>query len=280
MDSHLLEDVIRLPPGVLSPTARHVALVLAWHSNAGTGACYPSIKTLADETGRTRRTIITAIGELERAGCLTKTNRKTRAGTGRNYILSFNIAKGEAIAPIGGPNGETIALNRCNNFTSNGETIAPEIEKEIKGKCVCGETPHGTHTISKITLVDLPGIAKRINIPLHYVRWRFDELEAAGWTLENGKRITPAGFPAHVQKWYRCEPRTGRPIYPDYGQHREPQQQQPKQYAPDDWTLCQERCANFKAGQCVRGCKIPPPQQERPIPPEECRGFSKLHAKG
>ena len=274
MDSHLLRDVIKLPTGVLSPTARHVALVLAWHSNTDTGACYPSIKTLADETGRTRRTIITAIGELERAGCLTKTNRKTRAGTGRNYILSFNLAKGEAIAPIGGPNGETIALNRCNCFTSNGETIAPEIEKEIKGKCEpCSVSPRA-HTFSKITLDDLPGVAAKIGVPLEYVRKRFTHLEKTGWTLQDGKRITPDGFADHTLKWWDNE--RNKEAYTSTAAQR-----QPKQYTDKDWELCAECCANFKAGKCAKGCKIPPAHNpDRAYHPTECRGFSELHAKG
>ena len=45
------------------------------------------------------------------------------------------------------------------------------------------------------------------------------------------------------------------------------------------WTLCEERCAEFRAEGCVR-CRhwsVPPQLRERPVPPEECIHFK---AKG
>ena len=39
------------------------------------------------------------------------------------------------------------------------------------------------------------------------------------------------------------------------------------------WTLCEERCANFKDGRCTMGIKVPPDQCEWPCPPQGCRHF-------
>ena len=44
---------------------------------------------------------------------------------------------------------------------------------------------------------------------------------------------------------------------------------------PEAWILCAERCANFREGRCACGIAIPPPRQQRPIPPEECHRFIK-----
>ena len=48
---------------------------------------------------------------------------------------------------------------------------------------------------------------------------------------------------------------------------------------PEAWLLCAERCANFREGRCSCGIAIPPPNQPRPIPPEECHRFAKGGAK-
>lgn len=46
----------------------------------------------------------------------------------------------------------------------------------------------------------------------------------------------------------------------------------------ESWALCAERCANYRDGKCAKGAKWPPQLNDRPIPPQECRNFSKLEA--
>lgn len=56
-----------------------------------------------------------------------------------------------------------------------------------------------------------------------------------------------------------------------------PQEVKAKIYSPQDWLLCQERCACFRNGKCSCGITIPPNlQKPRPYPPEECGHFAKL----
>ena len=44
---------------------------------------------------------------------------------------------------------------------------------------------------------------------------------------------------------------------------------------PEAWTLCAERCANFRDGRCACGVAVPPALQPRKCPPEECPYFAK-----
>jgi len=44
--------------------------------------------------------------------------------------------------------------------------------------------------------------------------------------------------------------------------------------SPGAWTLCAERCANFRAGRCACGVAVPPDHQEHQTPPEECPRFA------
>lgn len=55
----------------LSPTARHVALTLATYMNKEGGGAWPSMATLADDTGRSRPVVKRAIRELRETGFLT-----------------------------------------------------------------------------------------------------------------------------------------------------------------------------------------------------------------
>lgn len=66
----LLRAVMALPKKALPPSARHVLTVLAWHCNEqevrrGKRQCWPSLNTLAAETGLDRGTCMRAIDFLE-----------------------------------------------------------------------------------------------------------------------------------------------------------------------------------------------------------------------
>lgn len=71
----------------LSDAAKLVFIRLVDHRNARTGQCNPSYPTLAHGTGKSRRRVITAIGELEQAGLLT-VNRSTGGdpNAARGYV--------------------------------------------------------------------------------------------------------------------------------------------------------------------------------------------------
>lgn len=62
--------VLDLIPRHLSPTVRHVALVLADHVNDSTDEAWPSISRIAERTGHHPRTVQRALRELELAGVI------------------------------------------------------------------------------------------------------------------------------------------------------------------------------------------------------------------
>ncbi len=57
-------------PTDLSPTARHVLLILSDAVNDDTGECWPSIRRLIRRTGLSERTVQRAIVELEGRGVI------------------------------------------------------------------------------------------------------------------------------------------------------------------------------------------------------------------
>ena len=58
--------------GPKDSTTRHVLLTLSLHMNEKGGSCYPSTRTLADETGLTRRTVEKHLAKAHKQGWLSK----------------------------------------------------------------------------------------------------------------------------------------------------------------------------------------------------------------
>lgn len=67
--------------------ARAVLLVIAWHADEHGAEAYPSLETLADESGVSRRTVMSAIDELERAGEIAVSKGRGRGQTHRFAVL-------------------------------------------------------------------------------------------------------------------------------------------------------------------------------------------------
>src|SRR5512143_1204486 len=65
----------------LGGSAIKVYLVIGLYSDFGTGWAYPSIRTIARQSGLSRQTVLAAIAELSRAGLLatSKSRRRARA---------------------------------------------------------------------------------------------------------------------------------------------------------------------------------------------------------
>jgi DNA-binding transcriptional MocR family regulator len=68
----------------VTPTARHVAMVIASHANRA-GLAWPSLETIATETGRSRRGVVYAVRELEDAGHVTVV---ARTGQASEYVFA------------------------------------------------------------------------------------------------------------------------------------------------------------------------------------------------
>lgn len=63
----------------LTPTERLVGLTLSLHMDRDGGSCWPSLTTLANETGLSRRTVIRALNTLDAEGYI----KRARGGPGR-----------------------------------------------------------------------------------------------------------------------------------------------------------------------------------------------------
>jgi hypothetical protein len=98
---------------------------LAMHANKD-GACWPSLGTLADLTGLSRRTVIRTIRVLERAS-LVKVERRVGRTQTNTYRISASLAPFDPEkVPHSHSNGATVAPEKVPHSHSNGATVAPE----------------------------------------------------------------------------------------------------------------------------------------------------------
>lgn len=72
----------------ISPTARTVYRALLQYANKTTWSCYPSIRTLANDTGLSKRTVIRQLGVLEKMELIIKIHR-TRENNGNTSNMYF-----------------------------------------------------------------------------------------------------------------------------------------------------------------------------------------------
>lgn len=96
----------------LPSTSRHVALVLSLHMSERGDSCFPSMRTLADETGYSRRTVQTHIQRLCDDGWLQQIGWKTWETPGGPQ----RTKRWKATVPRG--------RNNCTPFRKGGETDA------------------------------------------------------------------------------------------------------------------------------------------------------------
>lgn len=82
--------------------------------------CWPSHRTLADDTGLSQRTILTAFKRLEDAGLLTRAERKRSDGSRASDIVALSLG-GEMVAP----RGEMVAPGVGKSLRGGGEMVAP-----------------------------------------------------------------------------------------------------------------------------------------------------------
>ena len=120
----------------VAPTTKLVLLCLADTANDD-GECWPSLQTIANKTGLTRRAVINHVNILCRAGFLTKTNRYKDNGEQTSSLLkivAMPMAGSEQGSP-GGVNeihrgGEQGSLGVVNDVHPGSEPRSPEPIKE------------------------------------------------------------------------------------------------------------------------------------------------------
>ena len=118
-----------------------------------------------------------------------------------------------------------------------------------------------------------------------------DFMDEIGWVHTNGDDIRDKNFRRSLRMWHKSvakieaqkaailrRSRRNHVSEVDYdaqAKERANKIREAKAKDPAEWELCRERCTNcLECGGCP--CfRIPPQLRERPIPPEECPGFSR-----
>ena len=84
----------------VKPSTKLVAVAIASHAGASSGLAWPSLATLAAETGLSRRQIVYSVRDLERGGHLTITRlRVGKVNTSNRYRLPQLAGSAK---PVGG----------------------------------------------------------------------------------------------------------------------------------------------------------------------------------
>lgn len=78
---------------LLTPDARMVFIYLRMHSDNSTGRSFPSLNTLAKETGLSKRTVQRCLSELQEKGAVSVEHRSNDRGTQSNLYTIYDNAK-------------------------------------------------------------------------------------------------------------------------------------------------------------------------------------------
>ena len=113
-----------------------------------------------------------------------------------------------------------------------------------------------------------------MGVPEWYARWWHGEMKARGWEKTDGGRIDRRNWRSTLKAWYNREDQKHLDEIKTAFAEKVPQV---IHVAPEDWTLCCERCANCAGTGCGVGVKIPPAvDPSHPRPPEECARFAPI----
>jgi hypothetical protein len=121
-----------------SRSARHLLQLIAGHQSLQTGWAYLSYLCLADESGLTRRRVITLIALLEAQGVL-----EVRRGHGRGHVNFYRILREEDGLPVPHHSGKKV------------KSETPLLEKKVKfptppePEKVKSETPKPLESLEK-----------------------------------------------------------------------------------------------------------------------------------
>lgn len=78
---------------LLKPDERLIFIYLRMHSDSKTGQCFPSLNTLAKETGISKRTVQRCIEKLQEKGVVKVVHRKTESGNQSNIYILYDKAE-------------------------------------------------------------------------------------------------------------------------------------------------------------------------------------------
>ncbi len=129
-----------------------------------------------------------------------------------------------------------------------------------------------THTRTRGDVPDLKTVITTattvMGIPEAYARWWYTEMTARDWTNSQGGMIGNRNWRSVLKSWHnKATPEELAKIK----QEADAAAKSAPKITAQDWTLCAERCANYRMGfKCAAGCSLPPSKAANPHPPEEC----------
>lgn len=103
------------------PIAKFVMVVLADHYNDSTGTCWPSIDTLAEVTGVSRRTVIRKLKDLEAAGYIIRRKRFNKTDIYEIFI-GDNLTR-DTVSPLGVTGWHTNSYRTLNKQKKKRQTV-------------------------------------------------------------------------------------------------------------------------------------------------------------
>ena len=123
------------PPGLamgltVKPSTKLVAVAIASHAGAFSGVAWPSLATLAQETGLSRRTVVYSVRALELAGHLTITRLKRGKVNASNR---YRIPKLTGSAKPGGGGAEVAPRGGAEVAPEPVRTLEPVIKAARAG---------------------------------------------------------------------------------------------------------------------------------------------------
>ena len=154
-----------------SSTQRHILVTLSFFMDAGGGNCYPSIETLVDRTGISKRTIERQLSAACDAGWVRRRARGTDHGQGWKrwtYEASVPVERGVTMTPPSAPErgvtttppstpvengkgGVTVTRRRRHSDAKGGVKMTPEREvlagreREVTPLRIPSRLPSGWH---------------------------------------------------------------------------------------------------------------------------------------
>lgn len=84
-------SAVASPFGPKNPTTRHVLLTLSLHMSAKGDSCFPSIERLTEESGLSRRAVLTHLAAAAEQGWICKRDRPEKNGQGWRRIEYFSL---------------------------------------------------------------------------------------------------------------------------------------------------------------------------------------------
>lgn len=121
------------------PTRKIILMVLADHADER-GFCYPALKTIADRSESTRRTVQRHLKALEDDGLIRREERFTDTGRQTSYMYSLPIDEPMRSTSRGGCQNSTLPPE---GTRKEGVNLSPPRVSDLHGEGVTHDTPEG-----------------------------------------------------------------------------------------------------------------------------------------